>query len=496
MKTHVIHLDKHDDIVSIRDRMVWAKSARILLVWPRRGRVDIRPLDLTLLRRHAESLGAELGLVTRDGELCSVAREEGISYFSSAFAAQKKEWQVKKPARPVRRFPRADFRDIRKKLPGQELFSFVAYPVRRLAVFFSGVFAVLVVMLVFIPSAEVSITPPVRQQTLTIAVSADPEAQTVQLSGIVPQRTLTQVVEGSDSALSTGKTILSDRFASGRVLLMNLSEKAVQVPAGTVLLIPGNIVISFETDSLVLVPGGKGKTATVSLRAKSGGLSGNVTSGVINTFEGELGKTLAVTNPFATSGGGESELPIPTEQDRFQLKKRLLVDLEQTARARFWEQISDGDVLLPASFKLVHIQDESSSPAEGQTGKTLSLTLRVEYSMAFTSFADLHSLATRVLDASLQAGTAALPDPIMMANLTTPSMSAQGFSHWQMSVTRSIRPSIKPGDVIALVTGRVVKRASDLLSDTYGLAQVPQIQIHPDWWPWLPFLPIRIFVTG
>ena len=57
MKTQVIHLDPHDDLISIRDRMAWAKTPRILLVWPKRGRVGVRPLDLTLLRRHAEKTG-------------------------------------------------------------------------------------------------------------------------------------------------------------------------------------------------------------------------------------------------------------------------------------------------------------------------------------------------------------------------------------------------------------------------------------------------------
>jgi len=81
MKTQVIHLDPHDDLISIRDRMAWAKTPRILLVWPKRGHVGVRPLDLTLLRRHAEALGAELGIVTRNGEIRAAARELGIPFF-------------------------------------------------------------------------------------------------------------------------------------------------------------------------------------------------------------------------------------------------------------------------------------------------------------------------------------------------------------------------------------------------------------------------------
>lgn len=496
MKTQVVHLDQHDDIVSIRDRMAWAKSPRILLVWPRRGRVGIRPLDLTLLRRHAESLGAELGLVTRDGQIRSAAREEGISYFSNQTQAQKKDWREKQSARPMRRFPRVDLRAARAQLPGPELFTFTADPVRRVAVFVAGVLAVLVVMLVFIPSAEIQLTPPTQLQSLTISVSADPQTQNVQLSGVVPQRKLQLVLEGSDSALATGKAIIADQSASGVVVLMNLTEKVITVPAGTVLLTSATPAVVFESVVDVVVPAGKGKTITVAIRAKTAGLIGNVLPGAITRFESPLGLSLAVTNPAATKGGSENELSTPTASDRDQLRKRLLAGLEQQARARFWEQVSSGDVLLPASFSLAHIQDETGSPAAGQTGKKLSLTMRAEYTIAYATFADLHLLAERVLDASLPAGTLALPGQIALESLSTPSADGQGSSRWLMRVTRSVRPYIDPGQIISLAAGKAAGRAGSLLQDTYGLAQAPQIRIRPIWWPWLPFLPIRISVTG
>jgi hypothetical protein len=34
MKTQIIQLESHDDIISIRDKMGWSQTSRILLVWP------------------------------------------------------------------------------------------------------------------------------------------------------------------------------------------------------------------------------------------------------------------------------------------------------------------------------------------------------------------------------------------------------------------------------------------------------------------------------
>ena len=95
MKTQLIQLESHDDIISIRDKMSWAKTPRILLVWPRKGRVGVRPFDLVLLRRHAESLGAELGLVTHDAEIRAAARPMALPVFSKTGHAQRKPWPLR-----------------------------------------------------------------------------------------------------------------------------------------------------------------------------------------------------------------------------------------------------------------------------------------------------------------------------------------------------------------------------------------------------------------
>ena len=78
MKTQVIQLDSHDDVTSIRDKMSWAKTPRILLVFPPRTRGLLRPFDLQLLQRHAVALGAHLGVVAPSEDIRQAAHEAGI----------------------------------------------------------------------------------------------------------------------------------------------------------------------------------------------------------------------------------------------------------------------------------------------------------------------------------------------------------------------------------------------------------------------------------
>ncbi len=495
MKTQVIHLDVHDDIISIRDRMAWAKTPRILLVWPRRGRVDVRPLDLTLLRRHAESLGAELGIVTRNGEMRSAAREHGISYFSTTANAQKKQWVEKHPARIMRRFPRQDFRAIRTGLPSAELFSFMVDPIRRIAVFSAGMLAVLAVILALLPSAEIQITSPDQKQSLTIAVSAAPGEKTVQLSGIVPQRILSLDIDGKATALATGKIIRPDQPATGEAVLMNLTDKRISIPAGAILQTHTSPPVSFLTQEMVEITAGKGKTVRVAIRAQAAGLRGNVSPGSITTIEGSLGLSLAVTNPASTTGGNETSFVLATEQDRSNLKKRLLTDLERQAFLLFPAKISTGDVLLPGTLVQTRTLEESFSPRTGEPDEKLSLAMRIEFSIRYASFVDLNLLAGRVLDVSLPPGFSAVPGQINL-KMTSALSEDTGTIRWRMLAERSMRANLNGEQVISIIQGKSAGRAVNLLTNAYGLVKTPQIKIQPGWWPWLPFLPMRITVSG
>lgn len=495
MKTQVIQLNVHDNLISIRDRMAWAKTPRILLVWPRQGYVGVRALDLTLLRRHAQSLGAELGLVTRSGEIRAAARELGMTVFKTAADAQKQTWLEKRSARPQRRIPPVDLRATRAGLPGVDLFNFANHPVRRLAVFAVGVLAVLALTLVFIPSADIKMTLPAQNQSLTVTVNATDGAGDVQLSGVVPQRRLTLVVSGSDSALATGSLLLPGQSATGQVRLTNMTASEVQVPSGSLLQTRSTPPVVFVTVDKVIVPAGKGGIAGVAVRAVSAGPGGNLNAGQVSVVAGQLGTKLTVTNPLATSGGTQSSVNMPAAQDREALRKRLMADLQRQALTGITGQATTGDVLFPASLTPTRVVEETFDPPEGQPGEKVTLDLRVEYSMGYAASNDLETLAGRVLDASLPPGFTALVGQVEVESVSGFDIG-QGVVRWQMRAGRSVRPTQDTGQVISLVLGRNRSLAAGLLTQAYDLTQAPVITIRPGWWPWLPFLPMRITVTG
>ena len=99
MRTTIIRLEAHDDVFSTCDRMDWGNTGRILLVWPDGPTIIQRRLDLTLLQRHAQKLGAHLALACEDQEIRLRAIELGIPIFRSAAEAQRKPWRIPKARR-------------------------------------------------------------------------------------------------------------------------------------------------------------------------------------------------------------------------------------------------------------------------------------------------------------------------------------------------------------------------------------------------------------
>ena len=93
MKTHLIQLERYDDVTSVADKIAWSRANRVLLVWPRRGRVLERYLDLVLIQRACQEIGAQLACLVEDELILDHAQELGIPVFRSVKTAQRMLWR-------------------------------------------------------------------------------------------------------------------------------------------------------------------------------------------------------------------------------------------------------------------------------------------------------------------------------------------------------------------------------------------------------------------
>jgi hypothetical protein len=505
VKTQIIQLEPYDDTISIKDKMGWGQTTRILLVWPLRTNLLDRKLDLVLLKRHSAFLGAQLACVTRDNNIRFQANRLGIPTFSSIRKAEKSYWRQprkrgqksKKPlpeqiALQDRETTSYNLDELRKKAhPSQP--GWLTHLATRIAFFTAGVLGLLAIAALFVPSAKIYILPRSQTQQLNIQVHASPAYEQVDLSGSVPVHWSNVIVEGRGSVLSTGSTQIPKDAASGSVRLINLTEDVITVPAGTIVATEKPDPIRFATtQEATILSGTEGDT--VPIIALVPGTTGNISAGSIVAIEGPLGLDLTVSNPNATRGGSTYSAPSPNESDYQSIYNDLFLDLQDTSLNEILASLMPGDVLIDPDPILIEVLEETYDPEEGQPADRVSLTLRLEFQAPVVSQQDLKTLGEAALAANLPSGFSPVPESLTIQQISQPEPKEQGNASWQIQAEWQIQAQLNPAQATRLVLGLPAQQAIQRLDEQLPLEQPAQITLTPSWWPRLPILPFRIDV--
>jgi hypothetical protein len=495
MKTQLIPLESHDDLISVRDRMSWAKTPRILLIWPLREDISLRPLDLKVLQRQARSLGAQLGLVTRRWRVHREAQALGIPVFKSTGEAQRTPWPepapvLGRPGRPLR----MDLRKYRERVRGPER-SWQDLLWVRISSFLLGVFAVLTLLSLFIPRAQITLSPETESQGVTMPVYASPSVDGVYITGRIPARQVTVRLSGQEEVLATGNMPVPETEARGVVTFRNLTDDTVLIPAGTVVAtVSTDVSVQFVTLEDVELPSGAGETVNVPVKGVDAGATGNVQAGALRIVKGDLGLRVAVTNDEPLTGGLNRVVETASPADRENLRENLLKRMEREALADLRAQLGKGDQLFADTLVAEQVLDESFDPPVDQPGRKLSLRLQVDFSAYYAAGDDLTELAGLVLNASLDPGFTPAEEEYDFEQVGSRLTGEDGVTRWVVRVKRRLVKQVDGLYAARLALGRRPRVAAQRIFESLPLSARPEIVLNPEWWPWLPLLPFNITV--
>ncbi len=496
MKTTVVQLEPYDDNISARDKMSWCRSGRILLVFPEAVRILDQKLDLVLLQRYSQTLGAQMAIVSDNFEIQANAKEVGIPVFPSASKAQKTPWRRLRIRR--RLFEKKEIPSRLSEAQGKSENRIAAIwqsPRLRLSAFFISLLAVALLAWFFIPSAQVAMPAVRKEQTLTLAIRASPSLVGINPSGAIPATVDTLIVESQGQAASSGTILVPDQPAQATIKFTNLTPLAVLVPQGTVLLTFQNQSIRYKVMQTVTVPAGAGQTASGTVQAVNAGSGGNAAAGTINAFEGSLGLRLVATNPEAAQGGTDRTAHSPTQADYANLQKTVESQLNQAALQEIQTKLTSGEKIIPGSLIMVSIIQQTREPAVGQPSDMLKLSLRAEFRAWHIQNKDVQQVAEIALDANLDPGTAGVGGSLKCEDLDQPQIQNDG-AHWKIKASRQTEQVWDREQVISLIVGLRPEDARQKLKNALGFAEYPQITVTPSWWPFLPSLPFRIQVKS
>ena len=202
-----------------------------------------------------------------------------------------------------------------------------------------------------------------------------------------------------------------------------------------------------------------------------------------------------MTNPDPTVGGTDVIAATPTPADRSQLRAGLMSEILAGCRTSLQDSLAPGDIFFPETLDVSQVLSEIYFPAEGQSGDTLSLTMRVNCQAQYAVLADIETLTRASLDTALPEGYEPASAEITSLPASVPSTDAQGITRWEMEGRRSLHARLDLLTAVQLAVGRKPSEAIARLMGSLPLAGSPVIKIQPGWWPWLPVVPLRITVS-
>lgn len=510
MKLQIIQLEPYDDVISVRDRLSFVKTERVLLVWPRASTILKRKLDLVLIQREAARRGARLALVTNDLDVIEHATELNISTFDSPNASYKARWKRPRNKVFIDRSDRPDNAPdayelrlaasrLRPLTPQQQRTQRFARIIAALIL----VTVIAAVIYLFVPSAEIILIPAQRQINTPVQLVADPAITGVDVnSGHIPAAYLEILVTTKATIPTTGSKNVPNTLASGTVIFTNNTDSAIFIPAGTVVSTFGFQPARFHTTSDANVDGGQTVQVTIEAMQDTAGAAGNIEANLISSIEGPLGESLAVHNAESTRGGTVRQQGIVTKADADTLLELAREKIRQTSLAEFSPRLTGTQIIVPDSIKIVEERPEwlsySAFVGDGADNLTLSMQAKVRalvIDLQLARQATLAKLATQI-----ENGWQIVPESVSFKTFKPSdilSMDAKGQVTFYMSASANVALIIDPERVRRQITGVTVSDAMNMLERNWLLdtRYPPEIKVWPEVFRRLPVLPMRITVN-
>lgn len=523
MQAEIIKLKEGDNLRSIVTKINACSSQKIIIEMPSNGHITVSTIDLIIFLRSARKKLSRLAFVTKEFSIIKKAEMMGIPVFQDINSALSEPWRRKRSSFIRKtissshhtRLSRSEFEMLRqKKLNHRKqdtifnLKNLINYSMQRrlnrikktqpeekwwrIPLFLVSMFGLLYLIWILIPSAHVNLWMSEEVQSIKLDINADAHITSTTLTGGIPIKKHHVIIQVEDRTASSASMLVEDGKSSGIVEFTNLTDQAVEIPVGTVVLALNESIIRYKTLEQSIIPAGIDEKVEVSVEAIEAGSHGNVDIGEINAFEGSEGLYLNVSNPIAMSGGTEIKSLYPNESDYQKLKKNILKQIEEKAIGQFEAALSDEDIMLPHSTKMESILDEIRIPEANKPADFLTLSIRAEYIGLSYNINDVRLLATSVMDANLDIGMSVIDGSLEINNLTEPQVEGES-AYWIIFATRKAR-QIWESEKIYQLAGLTRVEAVDFLETQYHFRRYPEIVISPRLYKRMPYFPSRITV--
>jgi hypothetical protein len=492
MKIQIVNIDPHDDYGSIRDKLLWSKAKRALLVWPGRGEILNKRLDLVLLKRLGQRHGITIGLLTFDPGVRANAKELSIPLFEDLENLPENIWAVWETEAEItgRDHPQREL--TRPEKPSTGIKS-PKHPALRLLILLLPISVFLLALIFLVPSAEILVYPAMLREieTLKFTLSAQPSSSTLDLGYALREL----VIEGERRITTSGRISLPDQYARGRVQFTNLTDAPINIPAGTSVRSSSFEGPYFRTDRVVQLEEGEGAQILANVTAASAGPQGNLPAESIDTVDGSLGISVSVSNPEAFSGGSSEIRSAVNRRDTQQLQDELEQELQEQFFVDLSAQLPPELRYLESSYQIVEVLNAEYDAEVGDVADSLQLVLSLKASVAVINFNEAQRHAAMYLDSDLPTDYQFAPGSPRAMTLNDEHFQEDDDSYVEIVFEVVTNREIDQEKIKSSVRGLSLGEAMDQLFNYSGKLS-PEIRLSPPWWPRVPFFDHQINVIA
>jgi len=492
MKTAILQVEPFDNTASIRDRILWCKSERILLVLPKQKRTFPNRVDLNLFARWAEENGASFALVSRNDITREYAQSLGISVFGSIPEAQKGDWKssaFRKKAAAGFRGKEAVYR-LQENGNNKKETTTLHPGIRWFLISLSSL-ALLTMAFFIIPSATVIVYPEMKTQEMTLDLRASTEIGQANITGLLPAVEETVTVTGQMTIPSTGSVLIGIQKADGEVTVRNLTTQAVTLPKGAVFATGGEPYLRFAALTETNIPVGT-EDIKIPVEALSTGPEGNVEPGQITLLEGSDGLKVEVINQQSFTGGSAAEANSPTESDYKRARDLLLEELDKKALDTIDKDKSTSASPIQNSLKLKEVVVEERENPVDEPSDTLTLDMTAVYSVLIYDKELLASMVKEVMDISIPEGYHDAENTATLLQQGDAFINPDREASWRVVASREIVKDLPGSQLLIRLKGKEKTAAIKWLNEEILHRKPAEIHTFVKWWPWMPMLVNRI----
>ncbi len=328
-------------------------------------------------------------------------------------------------------------------------------------------------------------------------------AKTVDLEkGIIPAVVKTSDQTSAQQVQATGQQNNGNK-ASGAVTISNCTNSAITVPAGNGISSSGLTFItqkSLSLDSGNFDSNGNCKSSgshvgSTDVVAQQGGANYNLASGKSFSVSG-FSSSVGGTNNNAFTGGTDNITSIVSQADIDNAKSKVTTQSSDDFSKNFQKQLDEQGFYIVASTLKVGDPAITATPAVGQPATTVSVSIKITYSVLAMKKDDLKQIVSDRLKKQIDSSRQQILDSDLLKNVTTSVQNQSSPTNTTLSVTAeaSATPNIDVEAIKKQVGGQKSGDIRQFIADIPGVKDV-DVKMSPFWVSKAPKNPSKVKVT-